>query len=161
GIGTLLQRETPAIRAALPASLVSLLWPHDREAIPATSPVIHQTVTPERPAGRWVLPLILLALIPGLLWLFLHGRVANVATVPAPPTGAANRLAPETIPAPKRATVTRMDLYFDTGSSRLRPDSQARLDEFAGSLRGTPDAHVAVNGYTDNVGNHDANVQLS
>jgi len=158
GLGSLLQRETPAIRAALPASLVGLLWPHERETV-AANPVIHQTVTPERPAGRWVLPLILLALIPGLLWLFSHGRRANIATTPPVSTGAANRIAPEPVPTPRQAL--RVDLYFDTGSSKLRPDSQARLDELAGAVRGTPDARVAVNGYTDNVGNHDSNVQLS
>jgi hypothetical protein len=102
GLGSLLEREMPAIKAALPASLVALIWPRERVAA-AVNPVIHQTTTVEKSGGRWVLPLILLALIPGLLWLFTHARRPTVVVIPRPPvsTGTANRAMPETTPTTK------------------------------------------------------------
>ena len=125
GLGSLLEREIPAIKAALPASLVAMIWPRERVAAAAVNPVIHQTTTVEKSSGRWVLPLILLALIPGLLWLFTHARRPAVVVIPRPPvsTGTANRAIPETTPTTKVVIPSRIDLYFDTGSSRLRPDS--------------------------------------
>jgi len=158
GLGNLLQREIPVLKATLPASLVALLWPREREAIPA-SPVIHQTTTVERSSGRWVLPLILLALIPGLWWLSTRARKPMVVTPPPASTGMANREIPEIVQIPKPVLPAGVDLYFDTGSYRLRPDSQARLDAFANALKGN--VHVMVNGYTDDVGEAPANVRLS
>jgi hypothetical protein len=73
GLGSLLQREIPAIRSALPAGVADLLWPHERETITAT-PVVAQIVAKERSSRPWLLHLILLALIPGLIWLFSHAR---------------------------------------------------------------------------------------
>src|SRR5262249_28312329 len=126
---------------------------------------IHQTTTVERSSGRWILPLVLLALIPGLLWLFSHSRrpVAPVVTeAPPPTTGTANRVMPdEVVQIPKRVLPASIDLYFDTASSKLRPDSQARLNEFARALKDNPDARVSINGYTDDRGKANANLRLS
>ena len=73
GLGSLLQREIPAIRGAVPAGVADLLWPHERETV-AASPVVAQTVVKERSSRPWLLPLVLLALIPGLIWLFSQAR---------------------------------------------------------------------------------------
>jgi K(+)-stimulated pyrophosphate-energized sodium pump len=54
-----------------------------------------------------------------------------------------------------------VNLYFETGSARLRPESKARLNEFAGALAANRDAHVMVNGYTDDHGNAASNIRLS
>jgi outer membrane protein OmpA-like peptidoglycan-associated protein len=165
--GSLLQREIPAVRAALPAGVADLLWPRERERVAATGgPVVAQTVTPERPrAAGWIVPLILLALIPGLLWLFSHGRRAMPVT-----TGTANREVPAYTPTPvpkpnvvipKTVVQKNVNLFFDTGSARLKPQSRARLDQFAKSLVSEPNTKVTVSGYTDNTGNSDANMKLS
>jgi outer membrane protein OmpA-like peptidoglycan-associated protein len=156
GLSGLLQREIPALRAALPASIVNLLWPQ-REAIP-TRPVVQQTMTAERSSGRWILPLILLALIPGLWWLVSHARRPVVMPTPS---GTANRMIPEGIPTPRATLPAGVELYFDTASNRLQPDSRARLDEFASSIKGNRDVHVTINGYTDSMGNADSNMKLS
>jgi len=57
GLGSLLQREIPAIRGAVPAGVADLLWPHERETI-TTSPVVAQTVAKERSSRPWLLPQI-------------------------------------------------------------------------------------------------------
>jgi outer membrane protein OmpA-like peptidoglycan-associated protein len=72
----------------------------------------------------------------------------------------ANRYIPEA-PAPRAALPAGVDLYFDTASNRLRPESQARLNDFAVKVRGNPNVHVTVNGFTDNVGNPASNMRLS
>jgi outer membrane protein OmpA-like peptidoglycan-associated protein len=142
GLGSLLQREIPAIRGAVPAGVADLLWPHERETIPA-SPVVAQTVAKERSSRPWLLPLILLALIPGLIWLFSHARKRVEF-------GTAYRAAPQSV-----------DLYFDTGSMKLQPESQMKLREFVTALGTNRGALVNVNGYTDNVGNAASNMRLS
>jgi outer membrane protein OmpA-like peptidoglycan-associated protein len=158
GLGSLLQREVPAIRAALPASVSDLLWPRQHETVGA-SPVVAQTVTKERSSASWLIPLLCLALIPGLWWLFSRHR----PVVQTPPSGTANRVVPEVPMAPRTTVIVprNVDLYFITGSSKLQPRSNARLNEFVGSLASNRDARVMVSGYTDNVGNADSNMQLS
>jgi outer membrane protein OmpA-like peptidoglycan-associated protein len=153
GLGSLLQREIPAIRSALPAGVADLLWPHERETI-AASPVIAQTVERERSSRGWVLPLILLALIPGLIWLFSHAR--RTAEV-----GTAYRAAPEVNVKPSPSLPQGVDLYFDTGSMKLRPESEMKLREFVTALGKNRGTSVRVNGYTDNVGNSASNMRLS
>jgi outer membrane protein OmpA-like peptidoglycan-associated protein len=161
GLGSLLQREIPSIRAAVPSEVNDLLWPREREAAAATGPVITQSVTRER-STNWILPLVILALIPGLLWLFSHGRrERRVMLTPPAQTGSANRVIPETPVVPKTVVLKNTNVYFDTGSARLRPDAKTQLDTFAGALASDPNARVAINGYTDNVGSADSNMRLS
>jgi K(+)-stimulated pyrophosphate-energized sodium pump len=63
---------------------------------------------------------------------------------------------------PKPSPVIKgVDLYFDSGSMQLLPESEAKLKAFAGALPSEPSARVTVNGYTDNVGNAAANMRLS
>jgi hypothetical protein len=158
GLGNLLQRETPAIRAATPASMTHLLWGREPEVTTGT-PVVAQTVIKERSHAGWIVPLILLALIPSFIWLFHHARRPVTVLVVPPRSGMANR-ANRAMPEVHRIP-TGADLYFDTGSARLRPESQATLNEFARALTSNPDVHVMVNGYTDNVGSANGNLRLS
>src|SRR5262249_7985394 len=120
GLGSLLQRELPAIRAALPASLSSLFWPRAAAAAPAAGPVIAQTVTPQKSHAIWPAALGILALALGLGWLFNHSRrpvmppqTAAIPTRPAP-TGEASRLATETDMAHRQAPVN-INIKFNTG----------------------------------------------
>jgi outer membrane protein OmpA-like peptidoglycan-associated protein len=100
---------------------------------------------------------VLLALIPAL-WLLTRTH-RPIAQIPIP-TGAANRIVPEA-PIARPVLLRKIDLYFDTGSSRLRPDSAAKLQEFAAALPAAGNPDVTVSGYTDNVGNADSNMRLS
>jgi OOP family OmpA-OmpF porin len=52
-------------------------------------------------------------------------------------------------------------IYFDTGKSVIKPDSDAALVEIAKLLSGDPDLKVHVVGHTDNVGAMDSNMKLS
>jgi outer membrane protein OmpA-like peptidoglycan-associated protein len=158
GLGNLLQREIPAIRNVVPAGVADLLWPREYETF-TTSPVVAQAVTKESSPARWLLPLMLLALIP-LIWLLTHAH-APVAPVPTISKGAANRIAPEVLQVPKPALPKTVDLYFETGSVKLRPGSYAKLKEFAAALPEAGNSHVMVRGYTDNIGSAASNMRLS
>ena len=159
GLGNLLERETPAIRAALPASVTELIWPRERETA-AASPVVAQTVAKETSSGAWLLPLVLLALIPGIYWLFNHWH-RPVVTAPTISTGTANRMAQDFVRTPAVSVPRSIDLHFATGSSQLTKASAERLNEFTTALASNRDANISVSGYTDNVGNPDSNMRLS
>jgi len=61
--------------------------------------------------------------------------------------------------------VTRFEsdrtLRFETGSSSLASQSREELSNLAATLKAHPDARVHISGYTDNIGNESANVELS
>ena len=161
GLGSLLQRESSTIRSALPAGVSDLLWP--RAPIAATaSPVVAQAVERERSSFGWLAILALALLVPGLLWLFSHTRKPTITQPITPaPLGTANRVAPDLGEIVKPKLFENADLWFDTGSTSLRPESQEQLDKIAADLTAYPDVRLKVGGYTDNVGSAERNLQLS
>ncbi len=52
-------------------------------------------------------------------------------------------------------------IYFDTGKSEIKPESENAIGEIARLLKGDAGLNVYVVGHTDNVGGLDANVKLS
>lgn len=52
-------------------------------------------------------------------------------------------------------------IYFDTGKSVLKPESEAALAEIAKLLKADAGLKVSVVGHTDNVGSMDSNMKLS
>ncbi len=52
-------------------------------------------------------------------------------------------------------------IYFDTGKSALKPESQPALQEIAKLLKADPALKLYVVGHTDNTGLFDANMKLS
>ena len=52
-------------------------------------------------------------------------------------------------------------IYFDTGKSVLKPESQSTLQEIAKLLKSDPALKLYVVGHTDNTGLFDANIKLS
>ena len=52
-------------------------------------------------------------------------------------------------------------LQYKTGSSSLTAESKAQLDTLVAILRAYPNVTVKIGGYTDNVGDPDANLKLS
>ncbi len=53
------------------------------------------------------------------------------------------------------------NVFFETGSAALRPESAAELDRLVALLTESPSLSIQVNGHTDNVGNDAANQALS
>jgi len=118
-------------------------------------------VEKESSAGRWIAALALLALIPGLFWLFSHNRRPTTVQIIPSPRGTANRVATDLGVIVKRKMPENVVLRFDTGSSTLRPESQEQLDRITASLRENPNVQIRVGGYTDNIGSAARNRQLS
>jgi OmpA-OmpF porin, OOP family len=160
GLGNLLQRELPAIQGMLPAGVADCLWPRAHQ-MASTAAAAGPTVVEEGPSRSsfpWLPVILLLGLIPALWW-FSRAHKPDVQ-LPSMPAGAANRMAPEpTANLPKVFVPSSIDLYFQTGSNRLRPDSYAKLQEFAAVLPAANE--VLVYGYTDNVGSATSNLRLS
>jgi OmpA-OmpF porin, OOP family len=52
-------------------------------------------------------------------------------------------------------------LYFDTAKATLKPESEAQLKNIVEILKAYPKVNMKVGGYTDNVGNKQANMKLS
>ncbi len=53
------------------------------------------------------------------------------------------------------------NLYFETGSSDLKPGYEMQLNNLAEILNAYPDLKIKLGGYTDNSGNEESNQQLS
>src|SRR4029078_13275622 len=77
------------------------------------------------------------------------------ATITIPAVGSAeDRLSLYLASAsPGETTITLARISFDTDSAVLTAESSAQLDNIATLLRAYPQAHVAVVGHTDSVGN--------
>jgi outer membrane protein OmpA-like peptidoglycan-associated protein len=65
----------------------------------------------------------------------------------------------KTLATKKRVTV--YGIYFDFASDTIRPESAAVLKEIADALRANPAWKLTIEGYTDNVGGADYNLDLS
>jgi outer membrane protein OmpA-like peptidoglycan-associated protein len=62
---------------------------------------------------------------------------------------------------PQGLTVTIPDLFFDTGKATLTTVAEERLAKAGQILAGHPGIQIAVNGYTDNVGDPRSQHELS
>ncbi len=58
-------------------------------------------------------------------------------------------------------TFTFKNLSFDTGSANISGSSTGEVDNIAAILKAYPSIRIAIEGYTDNTGNADANMSLS
>ncbi len=57
--------------------------------------------------------------------------------------------------------LTLNDVLFDTGRSELKPGSQRSLEQIAAFLNEHPERSVQIEGFTDNQGPDDYNLELS
>jgi outer membrane protein OmpA-like peptidoglycan-associated protein len=53
------------------------------------------------------------------------------------------------------------NVFFESGSSDLKPESASELDRLAELLDKNPLLKIQINGHTDNVGNDESNMVLS
>jgi len=67
----------------------------------------------------------------------------------------------ESLHVPQSVGPQKVSLYFDTGSSRIRAEDKAKLEEAANFLSQYPIAHVQIDGYTDTQGSVGANKALA
>jgi outer membrane protein OmpA-like peptidoglycan-associated protein len=142
------------------------------------------------PAGRrgWLVPVLLLAALALVGIPMLRGLTRpHVVVAPAPiphvvvpvpevaslslPNGVAIMVARGSAayelasflagphPAPQRFTLSPMN--FEFGTSRLTVESQKTISDVASILKAYPTTAIRVEGYTDNVGTPDDNLQLS
>jgi len=68
--------------------------------------------------------------------------------------------APVFIPEVKKELVLQ-GVYFETNSSKLKPESAETLDKVAASLKDFPDVKIQVAGHTDSTGSAALNMRLS
>ncbi|MPN55229.1 hypothetical protein SDC9_202909 [bioreactor metagenome] len=61
----------------------------------------------------------------------------------------------------KEKWFTIENLYFETDSEKLKPGSEAQLDNIAKLLTAYPTLKLKLGGYTDNTGNEESNKTLS
>ena len=81
---------------------------------------------------------------------------------PSTPGPKTNRGCPELKPAEKAALKNAFDnLLFETGSDVIVSSSFQSLDELAKVLRNNPTYKLYIEGHTDNVGDDEANLDLS
>jgi outer membrane protein OmpA-like peptidoglycan-associated protein len=187
-LGSILQKESGAIRNALPASLSELFWPGTAAVHTATaSPVIAQAVHKEK-SFNWLPVLAICALGLGLLWFLSHARrpvtpgvaLGTASRMATPPTTRSCTV-PSGLNIPRGSSIERFVTYvqnpdakpssttwfeldameFTTGSAKLRPESQNQLNNIATIMNNCPNVSLLIAGFTDNVGNADANMNLS
>ncbi|MEP6468103.1 MAG: OmpA family protein, partial [Parafilimonas sp.] len=61
----------------------------------------------------------------------------------------------------KQINFAARNIYFETGKSILKPESNSSLDEVAAIMSENPSLKLIISGHTDNVGKPDANLLLS
>ncbi len=61
----------------------------------------------------------------------------------------------------KGSTITLKNVFFNSGSFQLKPESFAELGKLVSILKNNPNSKVEISGHTDSQGNAQANVQLS
>lgn len=80
------------------------------------------------------------------------------------PKGAADNLVDKTIELKNikiGSTIALRNIFFDTGKSTLRPESNSELDRLVKLLNDVPSLKIEISGHTDNTGSAKLNEQLS
>jgi len=62
---------------------------------------------------------------------------------------------------PKSKPVVLKNIFFETASAKLRPESRTELERLQNLLTENPQLRIQINGHTDNVGAEEDNQQLS
>jgi OmpA-OmpF porin, OOP family len=186
GLASTLQRESATIQSALPSGLKEIFWPSAVGAA-AVSPVVAQAVRRER-HFNWLIPALICSGIAILLAIALtRPHHPTIGQIPSTPFGEASRVAippactlPSNVRVRQGGPASRMLVYlrnpaanplsptglnwnvaFNTGSATLLPGDRADLNDLAAVLKNCPNIHLTMVGFTDNIGNAQANFHLS
>jgi outer membrane protein OmpA-like peptidoglycan-associated protein len=65
------------------------------------------------------------------------------------------------IPIEVGQSIRLNNIFFETGKSKLKPESFSELDRVADFLKNNPDIKIEIGGHTDNVGKAASNMKLS
>jgi outer membrane protein OmpA-like peptidoglycan-associated protein len=99
------------------------------------------------------------------VWIKISSQETEVDLTAVEEKPFAASIQPPTASAMKAALDTdgRVALYvnFDFNKATLKPDARPVLDQVVALMKGDPALKLEVDGYTDNVGDHDYNVKLS
>jgi outer membrane protein OmpA-like peptidoglycan-associated protein len=82
----------------------------------------------------------------------------------APPAAAPPPAAPTPAPGPTRteaALPTDLKFHFDTGTTRMTPDSKDSVDSLLSYMQENPTTRIRIEGFADTTGNPTANEALS
>ena len=77
------------------------------------------------------------------------------------PPGLAANSKPAVTPPPAPKPIILKNVFFDSGSARLRPESSTELDRLKMLLTDNPKMAIEISGHTDNTGGLEANISLS
>lgn len=80
------------------------------------------------------------------------------------PKGAADNLVDKTIELKNikiGSTIALRNIFFDTGKSTLRPESNSELDRLVKLMKDVPNLKIELSGHTDNTGSASLNNELS
>ena len=80
------------------------------------------------------------------------------------PMGSADNLVDKTIELKNIAVGSKIalrNIFFDTGKSTLRPESNAELDRLVQLMKDVPNLKIEISGHTDNTGSASLNASLS
>ena len=182
-LASLLGGQKGFLSSLLPAGIGSLLgWTGYETARPRETTAY---VEPKRETPSWLIPAILLGgiLLAALGWLL--NRPAPVREVPVAarpaarmtdlslpggmkvsvPEGSFNYSLHQWLAGTTDTTVPKRfvfdNLNFETGSTKLTPDSIPTVDSLVAILKAYPAVAVRLEGYTDNTGDAAANKKLS
>ena len=110
----------------------------------------------------WFMALLLSALAAGCADFQLCGAAPAAAPAPQPVavTPPPPPPPPPPRPAPTKVTFSANSL-FDCDKATLKPEGRQALDTFAEDLGGTDFDVITVTGYTDRIGSHAYNLELS
>jgi len=178
----LVQQEGSGASSMLPAGLGSLLGAPVASATAAATNIVSPPVQATS-SRRWLWPLLALLAAIGLVWFLNRERageqVRNVATnvsnffkISLPnglelniPRGGLEARLVEFVKSPLPVNDTTWfdfdRLTFDTNSAILSAQSQEQLANIAAILKAYPSVQIKIGGYTDNIGDYAANMQLS
>ena len=182
-LASLLGEQKGFLSGLLPAGIGSLLgWTGYETARPReTAPYVE----PKRETPSWLVPLLILGgiVVVALGWLWNRPSPVRETTVAARP---AARMADLSLPGGMKVSVPEGsfnyslhqwlagtsdttvpkrfvfdNLNFETGSTKLTPDSVPTVDSLVAILKAYPAVAVRLEGYTDNTGDAAANKKLS
>jgi OmpA-OmpF porin, OOP family len=162
-LGTILRRDTPAIRNALPSGLTDIIWPAPISDAEVSSPGAPAEATAERRPGNQLAPVALAALALAGFWMLNQARRAATVQNYESGTGETTEglLQSPAGTASRVATIESTGLVYRTGSADLLPEARRSLESLADQLAASPNTHANVAGYTDDTGNKDRNLLLS
>lgn len=106
------------------------------------------------PIWAWLLPLLLLLAL--LVYFLTRHPAAQSNAAPAPAATAATAAAAPTSAFPDLGTV-----HFATNQATLTPEGEATLRRAADIMKGNPNIHLRLEGYTDSTGTAGHNATLS